>query len=42
MAIWLGKQYLDQKDKVEETKVYDTSQFNSIVEAAHGKFTTEE
>ena len=42
MAIWLGKQYLDQKDKVEETKVYDTSQFNSIVEAVHGKFTTEE
>lgn len=35
MAIWLGKQYLRQTDKVEETKRFDTSQFEQIVRAAN-------
>ena len=34
MAIWLGKQYLDQKDKVEETKKFDTRQFEQIAKAS--------
>lgn len=38
MAIWLGKQYLNQKDKIEEVKRYDTGQFESIVEAVGGRF----
>lgn len=40
MAIWLGKQYLDQKDKVEETKKFDTRQFEQIAKA-NGVFGTE-
>lgn len=40
MAIWLGKQYLGQTDKVEETKRFDTSQFEQIVRAAN-TFSTE-
>lgn len=36
MAIWLGKQYLDQADKIEQTKRFDTSQFEQIVNAAGG------
>ena len=38
MAIWLGKQYLNQMDKIEEVKRYDTGQFESIVEAVGGRF----
>lgn len=34
MAIWLGKQYLDQKDKIEEVKKFDTSQFERIASIA--------
>lgn len=41
MAIWLGKQYLGQKDQVEETRTYDTAQFDMIVQATRGKFETE-
>lgn len=41
MAIWLGKQYLNQKDKIEETKKYDTSQFEQIVKAVGGRFETD-
>ena len=40
MAIWLGKQYLDQKDKIEEVKQFDTAQFERIVNAVGGKFET--
>lgn len=36
MAIWLGKQYLGQTDKIEQTKRFDTSQFEQIVKAAGG------
>lgn len=34
MAIWLGKQWLGQTDKVEQTKRFDTEQFEQIVAAA--------
>lgn len=36
MAIWLGKQWLGQTDKVEQTKRFDTEQFEQIVAAAQG------
>lgn len=36
MAIWLGKQYLGQKDKIEEVRRYDTAQFERIVQAVGG------
>lgn len=36
MAIWLGKQWLGQTDKVEQTKRFDTEQFEQIVAATQG------
>ena len=36
MAIWLGKQYLGQTDKIEQTKRFDTSQIEQIVKTAGG------
>lgn len=41
MAIWLGKQYLGQKDKIEEVRRYDTAQFERIVQAVGGGFSVE-
>ena len=40
MAIWLGKQYLGQKDVVENVTKADMDQFERIVEAVGGRFET--
>ena len=40
MAIWLGKQYLGQKDVVENVTKADMDQFERIVVAVGGRFET--